>query len=448
MSREMGSSETKPKKRSRGQNDCLQDDPKKLKMEEAPLQLMDLNDDCLEHIFEFLNLQDLVNIAETDDVFSPAAISVYSRNRRTKKKVFVNLSPICCGQTDCVDVETNFDCFFRHFGHLTSHLLVNALGSNGTKIEESLQKYCLNSLRHLDLAFCDATDFEQIDKPFPHVEELTVIESKLGEKMSQLNFWFPCLNRLELVYTSLSRSDYFEVNFPNLTHLEIYTQELDIPSSTMRELFRLNPQLKTLLLLYDYDMEFLQFMNQCLPQLEELEIWAPENRFLTFGDQKVHFKMMKKFILNASSRRGDFVVNVPFQFTGLNELTLDGFNQFKDHLLPFIRNCTNISKLKLVPFIEDWDDLKYDDLKNVIEIMPNLVDLEFCADTIAMDDIVELLSNNKNLQLLHLLFIELPVSPRFLDGINKDWTVIQNSTETSFPNVLVDYHCLVLKRKN
>lgn len=450
----MGSSATKPnmeqpksKKRSLAPADCLQDDRKKSKIEVAPLRLTDLNKDCLEHIFELLNLQDLVNIAETDDQFVPAAISVYSRYHRSKKKVYVNLSPISYGQTDCVDVEQNFDSFFRHFGHLTSHLLVNALGSNDIKIEASLQKYCLISLIHLDLAFCGETDFERIDEPFLRVTELTVIESQLGAKMSQLNVWFPCLNRLELVYTTLSQTDHLEVNFPNLTHLEIYTQELDLPASTMRELFRLNPQLKTLLLLYDYDVEFLQFMNQCLPQLEVLELWTPKNRFLTFGDEKVHFKKVKKFTLNASSHRGDFVVNVPFQFTCLDELSLDGFNQFKDHLLPFIRSCTDISKLNLVPFIEDWDDLTFDDLTNVIAMMPNLVELEFCADTFAKNDVVELLSNSKNLQQVYLLFIELP-STQFYDAIEKDWVVNQNVVETSCPNVYMDYYCFALKRKN
>lgn len=440
---------SKPVKRSLKLTDDAQCDQKKPKIEAEPLRLVDINEDCLRHIFEHLDLQDLVNVAESHVQFVPAATGAFLRYHRMQKRVFINLSNISCENDDCLEIrDDNIAAFFHHFGAIVSNLMINFLGSKKVEVGNLLQKYCSDSIVNLDLAFCSRDDFQSIDKPFTKVEKLTIIESTLSENLSQLNTWFPSLTKLELIYANFAQPKQIEVNFAHLEHLEIYNLEMDLPEPTLREVFRLNPQLKTLVLLCDYGIDFLRLLSRKLPQLEELELWAPKNRFSNFNDEKIHFKSVKKFTLNADSHRGSFVVNMPLGFNGLQELTFDGFNQFKGQLLDFVMECKDLRKLKLMPFIDDWDDLTCEDLEKVVDSMANLSELEFCADTFVVEDVIQFLSKTRKLKKVNLLFIELPLCPHFLVEIEAKWQISKHCVEMFCSNGNTDYFCFNLERKD
>lgn len=255
------------------------------------------------------------------------------------------------------------------------------------------------------------------------LEQLTITKSVLGENLSRLYVWFPYLTTLKLVNVTTSKPQYLAAHLPHLTHLVIHNEKMTIPLASITGMLRANPQLKSLVLSCDYDAEFLQKASEYLRRLTQFELWAPDDRFISFGDETVHFESVEKFTLVAPHLRGEFLVNVPFVFGNLEELTLDGFNEFKGQLINFIKANPGIGQLNLMPCIEDWDDLTFTDLMSIINALPELVDLEFCGDTFKMNDIVQLLMNNKQLQTVRVAFIDMPLWPDFLAAIQSEWTL-------------------------
>lgn len=53
--------------------------------ESTTTKLTDINDDCLEHIFLYLSIEDLLNIAYTSKQLKPAAELAFSNNSGMKK---------------------------------------------------------------------------------------------------------------------------------------------------------------------------------------------------------------------------------------------------------------------------------------------------------------------------------------------------------------------------
>lgn len=414
------------------------------------LQLIDINDHCLWHIFELLDVNDLVSLADAHHRFIPAAVSVFRRlYRKMKEKMVVNLAFARHLSNDsflCPSDE-KIEAFFFHFGHLISKALISFMDQKGVDIVALLQSSCADTIVELNLIFFDENHFQNIDKPFTKLEKLTIIEATLSQQLSQMNKWFPNLQSLELVHVKLLLPELLEVNFPQLAHLEIYSQELDLPIKSIQEMLRKNTQLTSLTLQCDYNREFIESLSRNVPVLQQLQLWSPEDRFLNFHDHKIHFGMVKKFTLNASMSRGDFLVNVPFTFGALQELGFDGFNQFKGQILDFVMQCTDVNKLQLTPYTDDWDDLMLSDLRNVINTLPKLTDIEFCADAFTMDAIIDLLTNSKQLDKVNLLFMDGPWCSQFEDVIQREWDLSKEAIEKHNSNGNITYIQFSLKRK-
>lgn len=56
--------------------------------EPKPLNMVDINDDCKEFIFEYLDLADLVNIAETSKQLKKAVCTLFKRRYGKEKLAF------------------------------------------------------------------------------------------------------------------------------------------------------------------------------------------------------------------------------------------------------------------------------------------------------------------------------------------------------------------------
>lgn len=266
--------------------------------------------------------------------------------------------------------------------------------------------------------------------------QLTITKSLLGENLSRLYVWFPYLTTLKLVNVKTSKPQYLAAHFPHLKHLVIYNEKMTIPLASIIGMFRSNPQLISLVLSCDYyDVDFLQLASNCLPNLIDLELWAPNDRFISFDDETVHFKSVEKFALVGPHLRGEFVVNMPFVFANLKELTFDGFNEFKGQLINFIKANQGIQQLHLIPFIDDWDDLTFNDLISIINALPNLVNLEFCGDTFKMSDIIRLLMTNEQLQTVRVAFVDMPIWSDFFPAIKTEWTSTVFQTGRCFRDI-------------
>lgn len=376
---------------------CMQ---KKLKTGHDQLQLTEINDDCLESIFGYLTLNDLVNVAEANWRFISSARAVFVR-RYQKMNFYLNLGIIRMRMKNGTDYEIRKDVaipFFRHFGGKVLGLYVNFLlnidQDVNTKLEHMIFQYCTATLTRLEWFFCNMDTFKAINKPFENVRELTISKGSLSQQLSLLDIWFPNLIKLHLIYVKPFNPVSLETKFPHLKDLAIYNAEMTIPLASIMQMVRLNPQIKSFRLHCDYDVHCLRSIAENLPQLEDLILQSPGDRFASFADQVVHFKNVTSFLLMVPYyRRNEFVVNMPFAFQRLEQLTLVGFNKFKDQLMSFIVQNKGIRSLNLEPTVDDWDDLTDFDLKTIIMALPNLTTLKFCADLFEIDDLCEILSS-------------------------------------------------------
>ncbi|XP_055302504.1 uncharacterized protein LOC129568533 [Sitodiplosis mosellana] len=445
--RKMGNSPSKsdveasqPAKRSCNQSCSEITSPKKPKITVDPLHLTDINDDCLEVIFKCLGWADLVNVADSDERFVGVAQSVYSR-RYQSKAVSLNLNAIDFkaahdkkAHADPKIGKEIAEAFFRQFGHLVSSVSFNSMAQYAINIEKSLLKHCADSLTALELLLCRHINFETLNEPLEKVESLAITKSFLGQKLSKLNIWFPNLVSLRLVQVELQQPKALEVNFAQLKQLVIYNEDQTIPQATIGELLRFNPQLKTLILQCKLDVDFLQRIAECTSLVETLELWAPNDRFESFGEQKVSFEGVKKFKLNSWFHWGEFLLGVPFKFSKLDKLSLNGFNEFKGEMLNFIKQNQDVTELSLLPILDDWDDLTFDDLESIVVSLPKLVELEFCGDLFTRKELILLLSKNKDLKKVRLWMPECdfgsPKFCRFRSATEVEWIITTHSVNT------------------
>lgn len=241
--------------------------------------------------------------------------------------------------------------------------------------------------------------------------------------MSRLNVFFPNLTSLELKNVTLNEPKPFAMNFTQLKHFKLYNEKNTIEKSTVVEMLRVNPQLEKLVLKQrDYDVDLIQSISENLLVLEELEMWMPRDRFLSFGVSRIYFESVEKFTLNQSHHTKNSS-RIPFEFKKLQELALEGFNEYKTQILTFILENKGLHKLRFMPLLDDIDDMKYDDLLEIASSLPNLTDMEFCADLFAQDDLIAFITDHEMLKKVQLLFTVLLNSSPFKDSIPNEWSI-------------------------
>lgn len=378
---------------------------KKRKLDADLLKLVDINNDCLESIFELLDIGDLINVAEADDRFIQAAQSVFSRCHRKKSVTSYNdsMSHI---YNDYINVEIDsIAACLCHFGHLISSLSIDFNFEHRTDIERAIQKYCKEPLTTLNLKFCHERQFETLNKPFVNVQNLRIDYSAINSDLSQLSRWFPNLASLELYYVQLPRSEFVEVHFSHLERLTIYSS---LPLyETLSKMIHLNPQLKSLALYCYYSQQLMESISTQLVELQELALWTPMDGFRRFDGQSFQFTSVTKFTLYGY-RPTSPIHCVPFEFSQLQELNLIDFNVYHPHILKFVDDHSSANILRLVSSIHWTDDLTYGDLERIIRQMPNLIEIEFSAIFFNELQLLQLLSEAESLKNAHLLFEEPP----------------------------------------
>lgn len=388
---------SKTLKRSREQGG----NQKKRRIDRVPLKLVDINDDCLQSIFKYLSVDDLINVAEADDQLIPAAAEVFSRFHRKKQFDVVPeiLRPSDDGcQKLLMDKAKN--CL-THFGQHVSDLSIQFKDHREIEIERLIQKHCITSLRNLKLIFCEKNYFGAMRKPFVNVEKLAIVDSRLGLKMLHMNHWFPNLVSLELFHVNLNHPEITEVNFPQLKNLVVWDEFFELPSTVVTMVGH-HPQLKSLKLRCDIDDHLLQSISEHLVQLEELTMW---DQFTGFEDHKYRFETVTKFTLNEPLLGpGTPTGTVLLVFPNLSELTFNGFVYLNGSALNFLAECKNLSKLTCVPSIEYPNELFSEYPENIVWQLPKLVQVEFCGDDFEESDLIEMLSKGKTLQRVHCFF--------------------------------------------
>lgn len=355
-------------------------------------KITDLNDDCLQHIFNNLNLVDLIKIVGMHGRFSFAASnSFYSKY---KNKWIDNI--------DGVDHQQ----LLRYFGNVVTNLKISGKKNDSIGINFD---YVIGYLR-------SAQKSEMI--PFKKIKEIEfnglfestcVIDEYSCAKVQNLHF----------VNASMDPS-IIERNFPSLITLTIrnYVWECVQPkflftNESLKSALSLNTQLLSLSLSHDrfgigidITANILQFIARTCPFLQNLEIEFRGDKFYCFNsaDEVIIFEQLKECTLSVLN--GGMLTKFPVEFRRIEMLNLEIKTTASKDIIHFILKNYSLRKLqiKFGSSVEDYL-IDYNDMI-MLTTLPNIKNI-FIQLPIAISghNIIQFVLRCKSAQEVCLMFI-------------------------------------------
>lgn len=202
---------------------------------------------CLERIFDFLDLKDLLNVADTCNRLQIAATAYFSDEYGNKR---ITLNPYRSSNViEVYEDEINVSrkaclpllrCFGAKIKDLVIEYAHSPVRQQSNKPEEYINRYCADSLT--SISFCRDLNFtnEIIKKPFKNVVDLCCVIVNLENKQANLVNWFPNMRSLYLMHVSTP----IDVTFPHLEHFSIRA-DADFPIEYIANFLRVNQQLQS-----------------------------------------------------------------------------------------------------------------------------------------------------------------------------------------------------------
>lgn len=288
----------------------------------SEMKLTDLNDDCFEKICRYLNLPDLLNMADTNVNLNCVAGMAYAFKYGRSSTLHFKTVENMFGDMDEIgyrykinDVnywKQNYQ-IVRSFGYMMSRMEIDI----ETQLDKISKKKYNERLMHL---------FSYIAKycgESLNVLTITNFPDRIGKK--------------------------WEYKFPELKHFILSmrftnedTKNLLNNYAQFDSFLRLHPQLISLKTPFIPGVNFLQTINNCVPNLQELAIYRPSIQF-NMDDEIVQFKHIKKLTIESYSSQSFLIV--PFQFDELEEFSFTGY--WSDVVNTFLSQNSSIKKLTM-----------------------------------------------------------------------------------------------------
>lgn len=200
-------------------------------------KIIDLNDDCLERIFKYLDFNSLINVAISNRYLRPAASFVYHRrfsNRiirikdvRTpsSKRSNSNGNILCEVSKKCIIIRDLKKCLqllrcLRSSVHDVSIHYCGSAIKRYAYVHQYLNNYCTENLIAITYVRMPMISIECFRKPFPNVARVAIVGCNLTNRFPLFAKYFPNVRQLKLQTTRLD-ADFMRVRFAQLKDLAI-----------------------------------------------------------------------------------------------------------------------------------------------------------------------------------------------------------------------------------
>lgn len=209
---------------------------------DEPMQfpkIVDLADLCLINIFECLDVQSLLNVANASVRLRPAVFNVYNRKFGVKT-VNINSDEAIHAHVGAGFAVQEFNDgiyihglktslqYLRCFGPLIHGLTIFYGDSSESKrheyVNEYVNNYCAESL--VSISFGGMEDIEQFQKAFANIQDVSFESCNLGEKWPSIVQLFSNLRSLNIDDVGMNYC-FVEKPFRNLEHLSIHRLRCD-----------------------------------------------------------------------------------------------------------------------------------------------------------------------------------------------------------------------------
>lgn len=281
---------------------------------EQQTNLIDLNYDCLEHIFNGFCLTDLIAVGGTCTYLQSVACR-YFQSKFRKFYMFID-----CDQYPCysiskpptfhsIDIGTDIEAFLFVFGGVLSKLTIRNMCpirnvdperlEHDAKIQQLIDTYCRKSLHEIKFQHCGKLTMHHA-QPFEEVTKISFDRCILGDKVANFQYLFPRMRKLDLIDCDVrSVRQSIEKEFPQLEYFNLSVpfgvnswSESSFTVANVKTAIERNPNLKSLNLCYwnlsAYDAKLLKYAAANLHQLKSLQLW--HLRYTDFySDGDIHF---------------------------------------------------------------------------------------------------------------------------------------------------------------
>lgn len=402
------------------------------------MQITDVYTDCLEHIFGYLELNDLNNVAEAHSHFLPAARLVYKRIHGAKTVKIRNsshdLSVGTESETPSNIVNATTTSFIQNFGPLIEKMELDYFIQPGKEdrhhwreAERAIFRHCTKTLTDIMLVNCRGKVFEEIREPFKNIKSVSIYDSFVDSVTVEFDQWFPNASKLELCLPPNRIPQYFkgrfrsleEINLVILNHAHMYPYSI-AGFIYIRNFFRLNNQIKYLHVDSNFEdwasgqLEFLQFISRTLPQLKKLSLMHFKMNRVDVS-KRIHFKNLTTFELQST---GYYPENVSISFDNkLKSLKLYTVSSTDPKWVHFITKNSSIAYLSYFPTVH-YHQQTANQLLDIVKKLPNLMTINIQAHAISPKNLQQFLEEYHQIASIKLTTIQLKFFAGFKDDLN------------------------------
>lgn len=418
---------------------------------EYKIKLIDLKYDCIRSILTYLNFSDLMNVANANVYLKEVACNVFYEKYRMET-FSINADRISIhGESESMPfistVESPLNAvgtFFKHFGPMLTKLAF--FGSKdefyAQWVENCIVKYCSGTLVEILLYNHVIELLSELRQPFPCVESVTIIQSRLSYNISKLEKWFPKMRKLKLIDSTTPNPACIEKHFPHLESLVIWlhgSRRGGFTKSNLNEIIRLNPNIQDLWFQFysfpvnsdhlqiDQDLSRLIAVN--LKNLDRF-VWAPDNN-ATSNCDKITFKKLRYFISEAPIQH--------FSFRQLEGLELRRTRTSIHEIIDFICRNKKLTKLKVTLDFMNSRQASSEQITKIIKTLTRLNELAIdWRIFVGMDDVLKFLGSCKSLMRMHLVNVSermAHVSHQIMqrhNSLDSSWKIIKTDSEIIF----------------
>lgn len=325
----------------------------RLQLDDNEMKITKLRIDCLQKVFNYLDVDDLLNVADSNKYLKKAAQKVFAKRYGSKILQLHGMQPsqnriLSVSDTIFIkDVRSSLQ-MLRCFGHLVSQLEISDEYSNtfyGFAYEFILKyvnTYCAASLKHIKFYMIPSSKaFQRFKMEFSRMKSVEIICCKLNKKMMPMDKLFPNVQQLIIDFTAFEDYGIIEKPFPHLKHLVLGTSMNNVAA-----VLQLNSQLISFETKCVCSVEILRKMSDRLKWLESLDIVCDSDELKYFNGDAFYFPNVKQFKLNFSHSRWT-LPRLPFEFQQLKEFTMLTNHKLNDEFRNFINKHPTIVTLDL-----------------------------------------------------------------------------------------------------
>lgn len=381
--------------------------------EAKSIKITDLDDYCLEQIFNYLDFHDLLNIALANTILQHTARVVFKQKFGNDVEItFYRYNLTCKIKSNKIDETQHIKFLISIFGDFissiefmyleyTSMLWVDSQKELEQKyadkktITKAILKHSFESLVRIELINISSKEWlSEFSRSLPKVESITLRGCVLSDRTMLLPEIFPKLNHLNVVCYWKTKLNQIIAHFPYLKKLELScaSQENQIPD--FLPVLKLNPQITSCVLANfqgSIDWKLVPFIIENM-NLEKLKLISGNS-----PNQHFHFKILKHFVYSGDGN------SFPFTFDQLEKLkfrvnnalinSVDGIIKQNGKLKKlslhinrsfygFIRHSKELSKLSVITFNMQIESLHWADWKDDINALGEFVNKKSFASKI------------------------------------------------------------------